>query len=69
MQAGRQHRTECGEPHEGSTDLTASASELQTIKARHVRERAALRAKGVGVEVLSGRTAVGAVQDTVDVVC
>jgi hypothetical protein len=49
----RQHRTECGEPHEGSTDLTASASELQTIKARHVRKRAALRSKAVGVEVLS----------------
>jgi hypothetical protein len=49
----RQHRTECGEPHGGSTDLTASASELQTIKVRYARERAALRSKEAGVEVLS----------------
>jgi len=48
-----QHRTECGQPHEGSTDLSASASELQTIKTRYARERAALRSKGADVEVLS----------------
>jgi len=44
-QAGRQYRTECGEPHEGSTDLTASAFELQTIKARHARERAVVTSR------------------------